>query len=385
MGSILIVEDNPVQAKLVEAYLRDTEPTKVAPDGEAALKELSANPYEIVLLDINLPGIDGYEVCRQIKEDPRLSDTSVIFLSANGEEEDRLKGFEVGGHDFLAKPVARAELLAKIAALMSFKTEQVNLKQTVSYASTTAMSAMSSAAEQGMVLQFLLKSFACATSLALAESVVCTCNSFGLQCLVQLRGQSGVLNYGSNGPCTPIEASILTNLSSSGQIVEISKRTSIRYDRCTLILLNMPREETERYERLKDHLVTLVEGVDSLMVSMDIKTALVRASEQQLDIVNSIGAQLLQINQRSMNLHTFSTDILRTMAMRLHETIPMLDLNSNQEAMLVNLMRDAEEGLDSVLDQGLVVERAMVTALETLQDMNQSTRAAFSAIMGNGK
>ena len=369
MGKILVVEDNPVQRQLIELYMRDQHEIKVVQDGESALEEVRRAPYELILLDIGLPGIDGYEVCKEIKEDFELGDVSVIFLSANTEEEDRLRGFEVGGHDYLNKPVARTELLSKVAALLKFKEERRDLQQSVSYASSTAMTAMSSAAEQGTVLQFLMKSFTCETPAKLAQEVVQACNEFGLGCLVQLRGNSGVLNYSSQGNCSPIEASILTHLSMSGRIFEFGTRTSIRYDHCTLIVLNMPRDDAERYGRLKDHLATLVEGADARMRSLDLGAALTSMAEEHLKVVNVIGEQLLHISQQSMNLQSFSLDTMRSTAQRLHEVIPLLDLNLNQEEMLLELLHAAESSLDDTSAKGEVVEKAMVTAMETLQQL----------------
>lgn len=371
MANILVVEDNPVQGRLIDMYLRDQYEIKVVPNGESALEEVRRTPYELVLLDIGLPGISGYDVCKTLKDDLSLSDVPVIFLSANTDEEDRLRGFEVGGYDYLNKPVARAELQAKIAALVQFKEERRSLQQSVNYASIAARTAMSSAAEQSLVLQFLTRSFACTTHMALAQAVLETCSEFGLECLIQLRGQNGVLSYSRKGNCSPIEASILTNLSNSGRIVELGKRTSIRHEHCTLIALNMPRDEADLYGRLQTNLTTLVEGANARMHSLDLDAVLERMTEQRRDVINVIGEQLLQINQQAMDLQAFSANTMHAMVERLHEITPLLDLNLSQETMLLDLLHTTEASVDAAKAQGALVEKAMITAMETLQNLTQ--------------
>jgi DNA-binding response OmpR family regulator len=83
-------------------------------NGELALRSAFADPPEIVLLDIQMPGMDGYEVCRRLKAEPETRDIPVLFLSAYSEWDEKLKGFSLGAVDYLTKPCQRAELLARV-------------------------------------------------------------------------------------------------------------------------------------------------------------------------------------------------------------------------------------------------------------------------------
>ena len=74
------------------------------PDGQMALTVIENNPPELILLDIKMPGMDGFEVCRQIKADETSSDIPILFLSSLDELEDKLKGFSLGAGDFISKP-----------------------------------------------------------------------------------------------------------------------------------------------------------------------------------------------------------------------------------------------------------------------------------------
>jgi DNA-binding response OmpR family regulator/two-component sensor histidine kinase len=114
IGEILIVEDTPASLKLLgdllsaAGYL-----VRQAPDGELALWSAGARPPELILLDIRMPGMDGFEVCRRLKETPPLRDIPVIFLSAQYDTDDKVRGFQAGAVDFIAKPYQPEEVLVR--------------------------------------------------------------------------------------------------------------------------------------------------------------------------------------------------------------------------------------------------------------------------------
>ncbi|MBK8884156.1 MAG: hybrid sensor histidine kinase/response regulator [Bacteroidales bacterium] len=120
--SILIVDDNPqnlqVLGRLLQAQSCEIE---FAISGIAALDWLESKKFDIVLLDINMPEIDGFEVCRRIRAQKRFDNLPVIFLSADNDRESILKGFELGGQDFVTKPFDSRELIVRVKTHISLK------------------------------------------------------------------------------------------------------------------------------------------------------------------------------------------------------------------------------------------------------------------------
>lgn len=114
-GRILAVDDTPASLKLLTELLKeDGYEVRAAINGELALHAASQNPPELVLLDIRMPGIDGYEVCRRLKALPSTRDVPVIFVSAATESDEKVQGFSVGAIDYVTKPYQRNELLARV-------------------------------------------------------------------------------------------------------------------------------------------------------------------------------------------------------------------------------------------------------------------------------
>ena len=113
---ILIVDDDNNIAELVALYLtKECFETKIVNDGEQALKEFHAFHPNLILLDLMLPGIDGYQVCREIRH---VSDIPIIMLSAKGETFDKVLGLELGADEYVIKPFDSKELVARIRAVL---------------------------------------------------------------------------------------------------------------------------------------------------------------------------------------------------------------------------------------------------------------------------
>jgi response regulator RpfG family c-di-GMP phosphodiesterase len=119
---ILIVDDEPTNRTLLKAYLIPEGYEIVeAENGEEALKTIGANTVDLVLLDVMMPRVDGFEVCRRIKGDEKFSNIPVVMLTALSAKEDRIKGIEAGAEDFISKPIDRLEVLARVRMLLKLK------------------------------------------------------------------------------------------------------------------------------------------------------------------------------------------------------------------------------------------------------------------------
>lgn len=114
-ATVLIVDDTPLNISILVGLLKPFYKTVVAKDGEQALNRVfSGSVPDLILLDIMMPGIDGYEVCRQLKEDPRTKDVPVIFISAMTDALDEEKGFLLGAVDYITKPISPPIVLARV-------------------------------------------------------------------------------------------------------------------------------------------------------------------------------------------------------------------------------------------------------------------------------
>lgn len=129
-ATIMIVDDTKANIEYLEEVLEDANyDVRIATSGEAALRSIKVQVPDLILLDIMMPGIDGYETCIELKKDPLYKDIPVIFLSAKDEVADKVKGFEAGAVDYLAKPFNPQEILVRMQTHLSLYYLQKELEQ----------------------------------------------------------------------------------------------------------------------------------------------------------------------------------------------------------------------------------------------------------------
>jgi DNA-binding response OmpR family regulator len=127
---ILLVDDNPRNLQVLGKLLQEEKyEIEFAVNGEATLEWLKNKHFDLILLDLNMPGMNGFEVCKKIRLDNKLSEVPVIFLSAESERESILKGFEVGAQDYVTKPFDSRELLARVRTQLDLKSKTEKLEK----------------------------------------------------------------------------------------------------------------------------------------------------------------------------------------------------------------------------------------------------------------
>jgi two-component system phosphate regulon response regulator PhoB len=119
MTTVLVVDDAPQILSLVRVTLEDERVRIVeAADGEAALAVAQREQPELILLDIRMPRLDGFEVCRRLRQDPRFGQTKIVMLTASGQERDRARGRAAGADEYLTKPFSPLSLLSLVQTLL---------------------------------------------------------------------------------------------------------------------------------------------------------------------------------------------------------------------------------------------------------------------------
>ncbi len=130
-ATILVVDDTPANLALLAEVLRGEYRVKLAPNGERALALVAADPPDLILLDVMMPGLDGYEVCARLKANPATRDVPVIFVTAMSEVENEEQGFALGAVDYIAKPVSPPIVRARVRTCLQLRQQASELRQLV--------------------------------------------------------------------------------------------------------------------------------------------------------------------------------------------------------------------------------------------------------------
>lgn len=365
--TILFVEDDDFAATVTAKMIASDFIVHHVENGQAALDFVAKQMPDLVLLDVSMPGLSGYEVCRTLRNDSAFDGLPIIFLSGLDSEEERLSGYEAGGDDYLAKPVAAAELRYKISLALKNYAERRRLKDDLASTFATAMTAMTSAADMGAVLQFMRTSFNCPDYTTLCHEMLKTLGSYGIEANMQIRGKLGVISFGTHGPCSPLEESVLANMSRQGRLFEFSSCLSCNYDHITIIIKNVDRSDTERHGRLRDNLALLAEGADVRIISLDSSAELEKKHAALTQMIANTRKALQDIDQHHRQQRIDSKQIFQDLQEAFERRLLTIGISVSQEDELAELVQDASHRALALYDEGLSIDTHMENILKQLE------------------
>lgn len=377
---LLIIDDDGFSAVHVEGVLGETFAVEYAASGEDGLAAAAGNVPDIILMDVEMPEMDGYTACRRLKADPALRDIPVIFLSAHSDPDDRLKGYEAGGDDYITKPFIPEELQRKIGVVLRNRIRNAELASQVKAATQTAMAAMETMGDVGIVLRFLREIVGMTDLAQIASAVLDTLQGYGLEASIQLRDPSGSFSRTSQGICTPLEESVLSNMAGCARIVDVGTRSAFNYERASIIVANMPRDETDRYGRLKDAAAMITEAVDIHMKSLDLVFEAIGRGDTLMRLIHRNARTMRDIENRLRTQREESATILNQLVKQIEDSFYWLGLSDRQEEFLQTLARDAVGRAQALYDNGIETDAIMKSLGEGLDAaLQQEVQGAADA------
>jgi CheY-like chemotaxis protein len=344
--TILVVDDDFFMREILEEVLSEHYHVITAEDGAAAIESAIRDQPDLILLDVEMPGLDGYETCRQLKGSDDTASIPVIFVSARDKIEERLVGYEAGGNDYVIKPFDKQELTAKITHLLEMVADRVRFEEMASMASSTAMTAMTSMSEMGALLESLNKFNASADIYELAKSVLSGLASYGLNCAVQIRSPDKIISLSTHGEASPLEISVMDHMTEMDRIVHFKTRMSIHYPHVAMLVNNMPVEDPDRCGRLRDHLAMLVEGAEMRACGLIVENVSGRRGEAIERMIGRITGTLNEIDVNQRRNHMEIRAAFAALTDRMGAAFLRMGLTNEHEDMLCALV---SEGIEEVV------------------------------------
>ena len=357
---VLIVDDSANDIHVLMENLKQDYAVLAATSGDKALQLANKDPHpDVILLDVVMPNMDGYETCRRLKADPLSRDIDVIFVSAYDTTEEKLAGYEAGASDYLIKPVQSKELLQKVKLAIKNREVRDAISAEKDMAMKTAMTAMFNAGEQGVVLDLMRRSCEVVSIEDLARLIVEAAGNYGLECSVQIRSSWQLVNASSAEPMSPLEKELMLRLKDSGRIREAGKRFIANFGDISLLVKNMPEDDDKR-GRLRDHLAVMFEGAEARLKALETEAELamvVRESNQALKDIQAM--QALQ-KERAVQI---MDDVMKSV----EDSFMSYGLTEEQEKLLLLVV---QAGVNRSLDNfelGLAIDEKLQTIVDRLQ------------------
>ena len=369
---ILVVDDSPNEIRVLMENLKKDYAVVAATSGEMAISTVQTSQPDLILLDVMMEPMDGYEACRILHRDyPQIP---VIFVSANTQTEEILKGFDAGGQDYITKPIVPDVLKSKINIALEQLERSKQLQNEKQEVSDLAMAAMSSAGDLSIVLNFLRTTTRLSGSQALAQALSNSIGEYGLKASVQIRGPKGVIaNAANTVEVTPLEADILSSsVNIEGRILEKGRRLIVVYDAVSMLVKNLPEDNQKRAGELRDYLMILAENADALNRKMkedqniaDQRIAVVlEAVKDAKDTLSSIQAFQIQYKEDSIR-------IMDELLEEVEANFFSMGLTEAQEKMITDMIqKKLNEGVTH-MEQGLQVDAKLQNLADNLGELTR--------------
>lgn len=362
MDTLLHVDDDPMQRVWINHLFCDTFNIVSYEDAESVLRDIEQLHPSVAILDLELPNMNGYQLCEKMRENYHLNDCLILILSAHDDIQDRLNAYEAGADDYFTKPAIPEELLAKVNRLHTLSCARKEAEDYAIQSQQTSFSALSALGETDITLNFFKKISFCDTQKKLLHISLKALTQFGLSASIEIRLIDGIEEHHAS----PIEKSVLEHMKNMGQLFEFKKQVVFNSERVTILVRNMPIEDIDRYNRIKEHVSQIVEGLEIAVSRIEANelvnkqaNALAETKKELLEASSELQRELRSLRQQGdQNMYEMTES--------LHSLIMCYDLKETQELAIREIMERARENLFNLQSQELGIEKVIGKLLEKL-------------------
>ena len=351
-------------------------------DGESGIDAAKAAQPAIILLDVEMPGINGYEVCDRLRHIPETQDIPVVFLSSHSSLRERLQGYEVGADDYLTKPFEPEHLLARVNVLLKYREERSELQAQYQIAQKTAIMAMTGTSELGQAMDFLERSLNYQSFDEMAEGLFETTDRLSLDCCLLIESDDQQYWYSSEGTISPLEKELIEMSDRSARFLDFGQRTLVNYTNASLLVKNMPLDDLDRYGRVKDLLPILLSAVNTKIGTIATQNALAQQSADLVQSYSTIRRQFYNLAHSLLKNKDNSEQLMQNMVQDINYDLLRLGLEDDQEEFLLNRIDTAIEEVMKQMDAGPELAdtiRLILNKLKTIYEKQEDLLAAFTS------
>ncbi|KZN41468.1 response regulator transcription factor [Pseudoalteromonas luteoviolacea] len=288
---VLAIDDDKLIHHVIEQSLSQNCKLIHAKNGEQGLRLAIKYQPDIILLDVEMPGMSGFEVCERLKGGEHTVDIPVMFLSSKGDISERMRGYNAGAADYIVKPFEGSELLARIKVLDDYRRQSVALKQDMQRAQITAEIAMTDSGDMGRIMRYVGQSYHAHDLSTLSEYFLEFFTPLNLEVALAFWYHNQAVFFSQEGAIQPIEQELLETNKEGSRFVDFGRRTIINYPKVSLLIKNMPTDDPALYGRFKDLLPHILEATNAKIKDMEV-------SEVALNKVEEIGLAFAQLSEQ---------------------------------------------------------------------------------------
>ena len=373
-AQIVYVDDNQSHLTLFQHAFSDDYNIQTYESTEGIIDRIAGSQPKLIVLDVNMPGMDGYEFCETLRKHPELSKVPVVFLSCMRDIEDRLKGYEAGGDSYVTKPYDLQELRLVIRAHLMRQELYDKASEQSKQASAMAFDSMRNNSELGELIQFARGVSKVRDEMDFIDHLFQTLKAFGLDATVMIRLLSGeVVARTDHQPFNMMEKELLELARNAERITAYGAKYLFSGKNIVLLIKNMPIQDDALTGRLRDHLAILIESAEACVEIIngekERKLILESKAEDASQTINSEFSQILSLTDELFGRLSYDFESL---CLQIEQSFFHLDLTETQEEEILSYIQKARAEMDKKQDLHIKLKAAMDRITASVGSIQQS-------------
>jgi len=308
--------------------------------GESCLERAAQAMPNLFLLDVELPGLNGYQLCRRIKVLPQGSRVPVIFVSVHEILEAILAGYEAGGQDYIVKPYSLDELKYKIENIRRIALQTKALQAQAQSSDERLTQLMGSLDENASLIKFLRALNLCDDFRRLSAAVLQALESWNLDGALQIRMRNLERTFSKSGENWPMEVAVINHVRTLERVFQFKQRAVYNFDCITVMVTNMPFEDADRCGRIRDYLAIVAESANQKLAAFQALDDSATLRNQIHALAQTLGGQVESYRRRDDDARNQDSEYTIQFQDDLQRAFSRLALSASQEDTLINMVRE---------------------------------------------
>jgi CheY-like chemotaxis protein len=348
--TVFVVDDDKTTRLLLSSMLASKYLVEAFDSAESCLERLAQKLPNLFLLDVGLPGMDGYELCRTIKALPECHDIPVVFLSGHDSPDDVMAGYGAGGQDYVVKPFEIVGLSLKIENLRRIGQDKKSLQEQVKGSDELATLVLANLDEYGVLIKFLRSLNECNNYQETVEAILRSLAAFHLEGAVQIRLRNFEKTFSKAGENWPLEIAVMNHIRSLERIFEFRTRCAYNFDHITILVTNMPVADADLCGRIRDHLAIAAESAEAKLMALQSFEDNSAMRNEIHDLLEAVG-QTMQSYKQQNDAAQYKGIVYRNKILDdLLASFVHLGMSGQQEEEILGMVRDRTNNLTVLYD-----------------------------------
>ena len=348
--TVFVVDDDKTTRLLLESMLGKKYVVEAFDSAESCLNRLEHKHPNLFLLDVGLPGMDGYDLCRNIKGVPEIMGIPVVFISGHDDIEAVMAGYDAGGEDYIVKPFDIAGLSRKIENLRRIEQDKKALLNQAKDSDELATLVLANLDEYAVLIKFLRSLNECNNTQETVDAILRSLTAFRLEGSVQVRLRNFEKTFSKAGENWPLEIAVMNHIRTLDRIFEFRTRCAYNFEHITVLVTNMPVADADLCGRIRDHLAIAAEAAEAKLMALQTFADNANMRGEIHGVLENIGQTMQAHNQQQDQARRKGTTYKEQILDDLVASFAHLGMLRQQEEEILEMVRDRSNNLTDLYD-----------------------------------